>query len=311
MADISTFELLVKRIAPVMGPIDNPVNAPFRRVVQGYFLTIANPNTEFVTLRVRARIPAFTLPSPDQDQDRELFGLPEPNHVFTWDITGGVESGQVFSRPLHCKLPAFGGNQFTLISNNLQLLGGKTAAFKLLPDIGPTTTINLADPRFEVRGYIEIVQLPSIFIQIDKSGVARFVLEDRDPVELYFTPEIRGTFLDNAYPDICGESGHLDFDQIAYSIPTIDGGAKMTLEKSSESIFVFCFLLSLTNEDLPNITGRVDRSGRFVLDDNALKFLEERINSINRDDPNANLNLQQVRDLVEEEINQTGLIIRE
>jgi hypothetical protein len=56
---VSTFELLVKRIAPLAPPgPSNPVNAPFRRVVQGYFLIVTNldlTRTASFALRITIR----------------------------------------------------------------------------------------------------------------------------------------------------------------------------------------------------------------------------------------------------------------
>ena len=62
--EISTFELLVKRIAP---PPATPDVA--RRVVQGYFLTITNLESKDLTFRIRFNI---SKPNP-ADSDRTLF----------------------------------------------------------------------------------------------------------------------------------------------------------------------------------------------------------------------------------------------
>ena len=97
MATISTFELLVKRIAPLVPGNPGGVNEAFRRVVQGYFLTIANPNERLVRFRMRAHLPTLSVDSPFPEIARELVaGNPSTrNHVFTYDITGGPVFGQV------------------------------------------------------------------------------------------------------------------------------------------------------------------------------------------------------------------------
>ena len=310
MADISTFELLVKRIAPVVGDPLSPLNAPFRRVVQGYFLTISNPNDTPVYLRVRVRFPVFQPPSPDTLLDRELIGGAESNHIYTYDITGGLENGQIFSRPLRCRNTVCDGFQRTLISDNLFLPQCQTAAFKLLPNLGPNTTINIAEPRFEVRGYIEIVQLQTLIIEETDNGEFVLTLTGTSPLDMYMTPEIRGTFLDNAYPDICAVAASLDFDQIAYSIPTVPGGARIRLEEASEPFFQICGFFPIDDLEIGRLTGRVDMSNRFLLDNSALSYLEEKIEGAKRQNDTFELSLSQVRDMIEKEVNTNGVIQR-
>ena len=307
MADISTFELLVKRIAPIVGNPNNPLNAPFRRAVQSYFLTISNPNNTPVILRVRPRFSALQATSPDDIRDRELFAGPNNNHVYVYDITGGPENGQVFYRPLRCRTQDFNGNQVHMISDNLFLPQGTTGVFILSPNLDPNTTINLADPNFEVRGYIEVVQLRQLIGIINPDGSITFANLGANPVDLYFTPEIRTLFLDNSYPDICNRSNCLDFDHGAYALPTVPGGARIRLEEAREPLNIFCFIFP-GGLDIENLTGRLDASGRILLDDRSLGFLKERVDEVNRQQPELGITLAEVRDEVEYNLNQFTVI---
>ena len=64
--EISTFELLVKRIAPPPAPQDVA-----RRVVEGFFLTITYLEFKPLTFRIRFNI---SKPNPAGNPDRTLFG---------------------------------------------------------------------------------------------------------------------------------------------------------------------------------------------------------------------------------------------
>ncbi|MEO0627897.1 MAG: hypothetical protein AAFY91_12965 [Bacteroidota bacterium] len=267
MALISSFELLVKRIAPSSG---NPaVDAPFRRVVQGYFLHISNPNDREVLFRIRARFPSWNNSSPDQLKDRELVGGNENrrNHIYTYDITGGSNSGQDVSEPMSC-LTSRNGSK-TLITSNLTIGPYQTASFKLLPDLS-SPRIDVNNPRFEVRGYLEIAlvrETPAI-------------TPAPNPVDLLFTPETRGTFLDNSYPDFSGSGTNLDFDQIAYSMPTSTGSAQITVSKV-EVNRLLCFIVPPRFEfpfefEIPEfpLTEDID----FIEDAQGYKFISEKGN---------------------------------
>jgi hypothetical protein len=56
--------------------------------------------------------------------------------------------------------------------------------------------------------------------------------------EVLFTPETRGTFLDEAYPTTV-TTDELDFDQIGYALPTANGKSKDTVEALRSIIFDF------------------------------------------------------------------------
>ena len=238
MATISTFELLVKRIAPLVPGNPGGVNEAFRRVVQGYFLTIANPNERLVRFRMRAHLPTLSVDSPFPEIARELVaGNPSTrNHVFTYDITGGPVFGQVAFDSMDFAGTFCEGNKDLYSTPTLLLPPCQTATVKLLPDI-TSPVIDLADPQLEVRGYIDLVQVVSIEFSQGDGGLVQVRFEEPDPVDLLITPEIRGTFLDNDYPTPGGAS--LDFDQLAYSLPTATGAATMTVREAVNPFFIF------------------------------------------------------------------------
>jgi hypothetical protein len=173
---VSTFELLVKPIAPAGGP---PQVA--RTVVQGYFLTIANPNNFSVGLRLQ-----FTATTP---------GLNVIDTVTILDVTGANIFGDI--TPVDPKRSTF----------NLSLPANDTALVTLLPDI--TKPELLAAKSLEIRGYVEILATSPF-------APTKF--------DLLLTPEHRGTFLPN---DLAAPNP--DFDQLAYALPTANGGNLFTL----------------------------------------------------------------------------------
>ncbi len=287
MALVSTFELLVKRIAPLT-PSD-PINAAFRRVVQGYFLTISNPNDQFLIIRVRATIPTWvgSPPSPNPQNARELINGPEGirNHIYTYDITGGAARGQViYSSLLGPSLPC-GENAKRFQTGFLFLPPCQTAAVKILPDL-ESEAINLGNPSLEIRGYVEIFR-------------TSFFPIPQEPVELVLTPEIRGTFLDNNYPDFCGGNS-LDFDQIAYSLPLADGAARVKVESLPVS---FPFDLFSTDIEQTKLETNRDYAGKIVLQDNTLKQFDEMIKREKEINPAFNFDLVSFREYVEAELN--------
>lgn len=122
---VSTFELLVNPIAPAgSGPA-----AVARTVVQGYFLTIANPGTTELTLQV-----SFTATTPN---------LSPLNTVTAIDVSGGNVFGD---------LTNVGGSNrsFTFVRIPAQ----DTALVTLLPDL--RNSQGLPNRTLEVRGYVEI-----------------------------------------------------------------------------------------------------------------------------------------------------------
>ena len=286
MTIISTFELLIKPIAP---PSGNPnIDTLFRRVVQGYFLTITNPNSRLVKFRIRARCPRLKNNSQDGIVDRELVTT---NHIFTYDITGGPNSGQQISRPLTCRFSD--ADTVSMVSSNLEIGPLQTASFKLLPN---TATQLSANPRLEIRGYIEIAQLVDFGI----GGVP--------PVDLIFTPEVRGSFLDNAYPQ---GGGPYDFDQIAYGIPTTTGGSLMAVTKT-ESSLLLCFLQPfppITNDiqigpfPLDKYSYAEDADGNRFLDDDGVKQFRKEVEAAKKENPDIKIDFRQARKELEDILN--------
>ena len=177
---VSTFELLVKPIAPAgAGP------APVARtVVQGYFLTIANTNNSPVRVRLQ-----FTATTP---------GLTINDTVTISDVVGNNnEFGEI--APVNDKRSLY----FVNIPAN------DTALVTLLPDVSKPEI--LAAKSLEIRGYVEVF----LAAPAQKS------------IDLLLTPEHRGTFLPD---DITITTP--DFDQLAYALPTANGGSLFTLTKA-------------------------------------------------------------------------------
>jgi hypothetical protein len=92
----------------------------------------------------------------------------------------------------------------------LTLPKNDTGLFLLQPDIISKPEL-LTDANLEVRGFMEI------FISS---------LSGRNSADLLLTPEQRGTFFKNL------EAPNPRLDQIAYSIPTANGGSLFTLSNS-------------------------------------------------------------------------------
>ncbi|HEY9748498.1 MAG TPA: hypothetical protein V6C63_07460 [Allocoleopsis sp.] len=125
MALVSTFELLVKPIAP---PGSGPA-AVARTVVQGYFLTIAN--TKNIPVRVRLQ---FTATTPNLDIT---------NTVTIRDVLGNNIFGDL--------VPTADPRKLTY---NLSIPAHDTALVSLLPDVSQPKVV--AEKSLEIRGYVEI-----------------------------------------------------------------------------------------------------------------------------------------------------------
>jgi len=169
--EISTFELLVKRIAPPPAPQDVA-----RRVVQGYFLTITNLEFKPLTYRIRFNI---SKPNPAGDPDRTLF-----NNVILADDIAGANN----------LIPLSGGANSTVFGGTFTLPARQTASVELLPK--PNLFVD-QNPDFEVRGFVTL-SLPRIKGQSQSTT----------PVKVLLNPEIRGTFLPNDFPG--GTGGDFD-----------------------------------------------------------------------------------------------------
>ena len=197
--ELSTFELLVKPIAPRIPaavPGSAAVAAVARRAVQGYFLTISNLEAKDLTFRLE-----FVISKPNPvDPDRTLFN----NADLLFDIAGA-----------NTPITLLGGASATRFSGSFRLPAGQTASVELLPKL-PLSLLSNPNPDLEVRGYVRLT-LPALFKNISEG----FVVQSATPVKVLVNPEIRGTFLPNNYP--VALTG--DFDQINYALAIASGKA--------------------------------------------------------------------------------------
>lgn len=181
--EISTFELLVKRIAPPPAP---PTLA--RRVVQGYFLTVANLEDSDILYRID-----FTpsIPNPP-NPDRALRSRAE----ILVDVAGA-------------NLRALQGFNGATLFGFFRVPARQTASVQLLPLL-PNALLTTANPDIEIRGFVTL-QVSRLFNVSPTNRPARVLLN----------PETRGTFLPNGFPTTAGE----DFDQINYPMALATGRA--------------------------------------------------------------------------------------
>lgn len=197
--EVSTFELLVKAIAPrkPSNPITDEVA---RRVVQGYFLTVTNLEPQDLKLQIEFYVSLPTKANPNPKPR-----LLEVNTILVYDIAFDPNI------KLDIKRVDTGSKKVGKYIGEFDLPAGQTASVQLLPDLA-NGILGDPDPQVEIRGYAALVNVtPS---------------KDKSPVKVLLSPEIRGTFLPNAL-----EPGKpLDFDQIAYSLPLASGKALNLIE---------------------------------------------------------------------------------
>ena len=200
---VSTFEVLVKPQLPSIPGITDKLS---RKVIQGYFLTIANVNLSPVTVSV-----VFTLNFPKEEMGGTRLPRNFKDFLDAVDISGkNLFTGTDIEATL---VPEMGAKRtkarltFTLPANDTGLL-------ILQPDILIAST--LSDANFEARGYVEI------FLSS---------LSDLDKATLIVTPEQRGTFFKNLGGTTLAEVG---LDQIAYCLPVSNGGVFKLSNKSAE-----------------------------------------------------------------------------
>jgi hypothetical protein len=189
--EISTFELLAKPIAPVMGtpPALLPVA---RRIVQGYFLTITNLESFEVEYRIQ-----FTIRKPNPaNANRVLLG----NAVIFLDSVNNNSPVTLIKDPDVGETENYRAN--------FRIRGRNTASFQLLPKLPDVLTPGL----LEVRGFV------SLFRRRRFGGPL-------SPVKVLLNPEIRGTFLPNNFPTppFPAPTTPLDFDQINYTLAIASG----------------------------------------------------------------------------------------
>ena len=220
--EISTFELLAKPIAPVMGipPALLPVA---RRIVQGYFLTITNLESFEVEYRIQ-----FTIRKPNPaNANRVLLGnavifLDSVNNNSPITLIKDADVGETENYRA----------SFTIRARN-------TASFQLLPKLPDVLTAGM----LEVRGFV------SLFRRRRFPGPL-------SAVKVLVNPEIRGTFLPNNFPTppFPAPTTPLDFDQINYTLAIASG--KGLNEISPEPLEPF---LQVTNSRLANLSAPFGR----------------------------------------------------
>lgn len=286
MARISTFELLSKRIGPPGGIIgnydyNNPLNAAFRRLLQGYYLTVGNFNMRKVRLQMRAvfpRIDTCETQTPFSAPERELVGGVSANHVYAFDVTGDNQTAAAPRILLGAmqEIPTFNPNSRTYTTRTFKLCTCQTGMVNLLPN--PSSSGQVV-PLLEIRGYVEIVQVAGFFLE---NGIIVFV-QTAPEVDLLFTPEHRGTFLDDRFPVFAGPLPDFDFDQSIHALPTATGGAEMTIPKRSYIFPQIPIFTTIVDRDiqqfieLQGLPARIDFLGRVVLEDEGIKRITEQV----------------------------------
>lgn len=207
---VSNFELLVSRIAPnPPGPI-----IPFnRRVIQGYFLTISNLENRRInfSMRLTSPTPAPAVPNRTIDASNVVCGFDAAENNQLRNIRISPPTTTISE----CNIDAPTGFAAPFILEPKQ-----TMIITILPNLNP---VILSTPNLEIRGFVELFQV--------RPKGERFVPE----AKVLLAPEYRGTFLDNDFPSNTS-SIKMDFDQLAYAVPTASGKGMNTIE-SVFSIF--------------------------------------------------------------------------
>lgn len=216
--EITTFELLVKRIAP---PPASPTLA--RRVIQGYFLTLSNLEDRDLTYQLEFHV---SRPNP-ANANRSLAG----NAVVAFD-TAGANSFLT----LNAVTPSPATPVFT---TRFRLPAKQTASLQLLPDLNKPGLLTDANPGIEIRGFVRLT-LPAL-----RQGL-RLRPQGTTPVKVLLNPEIRGTFLPNTFPNSGG-----DFDQINYPLQLASGKGLNEINPEPGSFFISPNFVDNVNLDLP------------------------------------------------------------
>lgn len=191
--EVSTFELLVKPIAPrAILPANLQVVA--RRVVQGYFLTVSNLEDRDLKCRIE-----FFISLPDDPLSADAANrLIENNATIAVDVAGTNQ----FVTPTRDGSTNRYFGEFDLPAN-------KTASVELLPILTQEVLEN-PEPQIEIRGYVEL------FVVINFPPIRR--------ATVLLNPETRGTFLPNDFPANT-DTSDIDFDQINYTLALASGKA--------------------------------------------------------------------------------------
>ena len=205
---VSTFEILLKSQLPTNFTQLENIS---RKVLQGYFLTIANPNNFSVSLELSFTVsPSLvTIFAPNV----LTLGFEFTRVLVFFDVVGGNQqvtlqpTERPDTRTASLSIPAKDTGLFILQPNPSAIIP-TNPGFPGNPPPPITTLLNatlLNAASFEVRGYVEI----------EKTSPG-------NAVQLLLTAEHRGTF----FKDLTSAP---QLDQIAYSLPTATGGSLFTL----------------------------------------------------------------------------------
>jgi hypothetical protein len=219
--EVSTFELLIKPIAPRNGLPAN-VQSGLRRVVQGYFLTISNLEDQDLRFRIE-----FVDSTPNPANTNRQLSINPRNVDLLFDIAGDNEA-------LIPPSVVFQGGEF---GGSFTLPARQTASVQLLPSLTPfipggvsqptplPSPLNDPNPTLEIRGFVRLRLPANVRIERNPFRVIREP-QAEGPVKVLLQPEIRGTFLPNNFPN--QPAG--DLDQINYSLVTASGKALNEIE---------------------------------------------------------------------------------
>ncbi|MGV0027237.1 hypothetical protein [Phormidesmis priestleyi] len=217
MIEVSTLELLVKRIAPKVA-LPPAAQSVARRVVQGYFLTIANLEAKDLRYRLEFRI---SLPDSPADPDAATRIL-EGNTALIYDVAGS-------NNLLTLNRIGMTGRY---VSQEFIIPAQKTASVELLPDVAKFASV--PDPALEIRGYVSLV-LPRDFS--GSTPIEKLIGKPQlpRPAKVLLNAEVRGTFLPNDFPS---NPNSADFDQINYSLALASGKALNLVSSEPSRILV-------------------------------------------------------------------------
>ncbi|MEM9919045.1 MAG: hypothetical protein AAF990_13170 [Bacteroidota bacterium] len=228
MAIISNFELLVKPIAPPVGP-----GAEIARVVvQGYFLQISNLESRDLKLIFRTRT---SMPETPPDSPNTAFTA--TNNDLVWDIT----QDNLLQTSMASAGELIPDSQLGHFVNCLPLPAGQTASLALLPRV---QTLLPTPADLAIRGFAEIV----LSSNVESFNPTTFSA----PVSarILVSAEQRGTFIDPQFnPGDPAVQTNLDFDQLAYSINTANGQGEQLL--NTHATFENPFTDFLTSDFTP------------------------------------------------------------
>lgn len=192
---VSSFELLFARqIARVPVP-DSPVNTVSRRVIQGYFLTLANLEKQPFTYGIELQMTPQTDPA----------GPP----LFVKRIGTALSTPGLFRNA--------GGGRYT---TSITVGALETALLGVFP---PTLLTAIGDPaatEYQSRGFVSI-SLPFKTVPVGRFGL-RLEAQSEKPVQVLVTPDLRGTFLPNNF-SAGSVTGDFDFDQTFATLPVASG----------------------------------------------------------------------------------------